>query len=97
VEGEIARAQAIAIEAEARLGGLARQPAESLIDAYRQQQGLEPSDWVKPAEGGVERLLNVYVSMGVTPPLSKPSEPPPVVIEGAVAKPPRKAKPPKPN
>jgi uncharacterized membrane protein len=31
-----------------------------------------PSDWVKPAEGGVERLMNVYVSMGVTPPLSMP-------------------------
>jgi uncharacterized membrane protein len=29
-----------------------------------------PSDWVKPAEGSVERLMNVYVSMGVTPPLS---------------------------
>ncbi len=29
-----------------------------------------PSDWVKPADGGVERLMNVYVSMGVTPPLS---------------------------
>ena len=29
-----------------------------------------PSEWVKPAEGGVERLMNVYVSMGVTPPLS---------------------------
>ena len=28
-----------------------------------------PVDWVKPAEGGVERLLNVYVSMGVTPPI----------------------------
>ncbi|MCB1444122.1 MAG: DUF502 domain-containing protein [Methyloceanibacter sp.] len=27
-----------------------------------------PQDWVKPADGGVERLLNVYVSMGVTPP-----------------------------
>lgn len=27
-----------------------------------------PQDWVKPAEGGVERLMNVYVSMGVTPP-----------------------------
>jgi uncharacterized membrane protein len=52
-----------------------------------------PSDWVKPAEGGVERLLNVYVSMGVTPPLSKPGESPPVIIKGAVAKPPRKAKP----
>ena len=31
-----------------------------------------PSDWVKPAEGGVERLMNVYVSMGVTPPVSMP-------------------------
>jgi uncharacterized membrane protein len=30
-----------------------------------------PSEWVKPAEGGVERLMNVYVSMGVTQPLSK--------------------------
>ncbi len=36
-----------------------------------------PSEWVKPAEGGVERLMNVYVSMGVTPPLSKPT-----IIEG---------------
>ena len=26
-----------------------------------------PANWVKPAEGGVERLMNVYVSMGVTP------------------------------
>jgi hypothetical protein len=25
---------------------------------------------VKPAEGGVERLMNVYVSMGVTPPVA---------------------------
>ena len=32
-----------------------------------------PVDWVKPAEGGVERLMNVYVSMGVTPPVSMPS------------------------
>jgi uncharacterized membrane protein len=31
-----------------------------------------PEDWVMPAEGGVERLMNVYVSMGVTPPVSKP-------------------------
>jgi uncharacterized membrane protein len=29
-----------------------------------------PADWVKPADGGVERLMNVYVSMGVTPPIS---------------------------
>ena len=32
-----------------------------------------PADWVKPADGGVERLMNVYVSMGVTPPLSMPA------------------------
>jgi uncharacterized membrane protein len=32
-----------------------------------------PADWVKPAEGGVERLMNVYVSMGVTPPVSMPA------------------------
>ena len=45
-----------------------------------------PSDWVKPAEGGVERLMNVYVSMGVTPPLSVP------VLAGK----PKAIKPPKP-
>jgi uncharacterized membrane protein len=33
-----------------------------------------PTEWVKPAEGGVERLMNVYVSMGVTPPLLSPPE-----------------------
>jgi len=32
-----------------------------------------PTDWVKPADGGVEWLMNVYVSMGVTPPESMPS------------------------
>lgn len=32
-----------------------------------------PADWVKPADGGVERLMNVYVSMGVTPPISMPA------------------------
>lgn len=32
-----------------------------------------PAQWVKPAEGGVERLMNVYVSMGVTPPEGLPS------------------------
>ncbi len=31
-----------------------------------------PSEWIKPAEGGVERLMNVYVSMGVTPPVGLP-------------------------
>lgn len=29
-----------------------------------------PSAWIKPAAGGVEHLMNVYVSMGVTPPKS---------------------------
>jgi uncharacterized membrane protein len=29
-----------------------------------------PAQWVKPAEGGVEHLMSVYVSMGVTPPHS---------------------------
>ena len=53
-----------------------------------------PSGWVKPAEGGVERLMNVYVSMGVTPPLS-PAES--RAIEAAVTKTPSaKSKPPKP-
>jgi uncharacterized membrane protein len=42
-----------------------------------------PSDWVKPAEGGVERLMNVYVSMGVTPPLSMP----PAAAKPALSKP----------
>jgi uncharacterized membrane protein len=27
-----------------------------------------PEAWIKPAAGGVEHLMNVYVSMGVTPP-----------------------------
>jgi len=36
-----------------------------------------PEKWIKPAEGGVEKLMNVYVSMGVTPPIGKPT-----VIEG---------------
>ncbi len=27
-----------------------------------------PREWVKPAEGGVDDLMSVYVSMGVTPP-----------------------------
>ena len=54
-----------------------------------------PVDWVKPAEGGVERLLNVYVSMGVTPPISVPT-----VIEASAvraATKPRTPKPAKPN
>jgi uncharacterized membrane protein len=32
-----------------------------------------PSKWIRPAEGGVERLMNVYVSMGVTPPEGLPA------------------------
>jgi uncharacterized membrane protein len=42
-----------------------------------------PSAWVRPAEGGVERLMNVYVSMGVTPPISVP----PGAAKPALAKP----------
>lgn len=45
-----------------------------------------PSDWVKPAEGGVERLMNVYVSMGVTPPMSLPPTAGPPVIEATTTK-----------
>ncbi|MCH9806825.1 MAG: DUF502 domain-containing protein [Alphaproteobacteria bacterium] len=30
-----------------------------------------PQAWIKPADGGVENLMSVYVSMGVTPPHSK--------------------------
>jgi uncharacterized membrane protein len=48
-----------------------------------------PSQWVKPAEGGVERLMNVYVSMGVTPPLSMQ----PVLAKPALAKPKQSRKP----
>jgi uncharacterized membrane protein len=32
-----------------------------------------PAGWIKPAEGGVEHLMSVYVSMGVTPPLNSPA------------------------
>jgi uncharacterized membrane protein len=28
--------------------------------------------WIRPAEGGIEELMSVYVSMGVTPPRSAP-------------------------
>lgn len=31
-----------------------------------------PAAWVRPAEGGVEELMSVYVSMGVTPPRNSP-------------------------
>ena len=32
-----------------------------------------PTGWIKPAEGGVERVMSVYVSMGVTPPQNTPA------------------------
>ena len=31
-----------------------------------------PADWVEPAEDGIDSLLSVYVSMGVSPPASQP-------------------------
>lgn len=31
-----------------------------------------PAAWVRPAEGGIDHLMSVYVSMGVTPPKSVP-------------------------
>ena len=31
-----------------------------------------PREWVRPAEGGVDDLMSVYVSMGVTPPRPVP-------------------------
>ena len=40
-----------------------------------------PSGWIRPAEGGVERLMNVYVSMGVTPPEGLPSEGKPAIAD----------------
>jgi uncharacterized membrane protein len=56
-----------------------------------------PADWIKPAEGGVERLMNVYVSMGVAPPEGLPSAAKPAIPDArpAVSKkpaPPRKRK-----
>jgi uncharacterized membrane protein len=44
-----------------------------------------PSDWIEPAEGGVERLMNVYVSMGVTPPISKPLAAKPAIADSSAA------------
>ena len=49
-----------------------------------------PSDWIKPAEGGVERLMNVYVSMGVTPPKGMPTggnslPAKPMIVDGRAA------------
>ncbi|WP_108683118.1 DUF502 domain-containing protein [Methyloceanibacter sp. wino2] len=42
-----------------------------------------PEEWVKPADGGVERLVNVYLSMGVTPPKGIPPEG--VILDGETA------------
>ncbi|GFO82218.1 MAG: hypothetical protein A49_18450 [Methyloceanibacter sp.] len=51
-----------------------------------------PQDWVKPAEGGVERLMNVYVSMGVTPPKGiSPDSMQPAKEAGAKERAPEKA------
>ena len=35
-----------------------------------------PSAWVEPAEGGIDELMSVYVSMGITPPGAKPTATP---------------------
>ena len=48
-----------------------------------------PADWVKPAEGGVERLMNVYVSMGVTPPVSMKRAAKPALATRKPIKPPK--------
>jgi uncharacterized membrane protein len=45
-----------------------------------------PTKWIKPAEGGVERLMSVYVSMGVTPPEGIPSGATPVIVEPVARK-----------
>ena len=34
-----------------------------------------PAAWVEMAEGGVDGLMSVYVSMGITPPASRPGDP----------------------
>ena len=48
-----------------------------------------PSSWVKPAQGGVERLMNVYVSMGVTPPMSMPGGAKPALAKPDASKRPK--------
>jgi uncharacterized membrane protein len=45
-----------------------------------------PADWIKPAEGGVERLMNVYVSMGVTPPVDLPGKGTPAIAQAGASK-----------
>ncbi len=37
-----------------------------------------PQSWIRPAEGGVDELMSVYVSMGVTSPTPAPGLPRPV-------------------
>jgi uncharacterized membrane protein len=34
-----------------------------------------PAAWIEPAEGGIDELMSVYVSMGITPPGAKPASP----------------------
>ena len=41
-----------------------------------------PQEWVSPAEVGMDAVTSIYVSMGVTPPVSKPP-----LIQASVAKP----------
>ncbi|HEX2842625.1 DUF502 domain-containing protein [Hyphomicrobium sp.] len=33
-----------------------------------------PAAWIEPAEGGIDELMSVYVSMGITPPTIKPAD-----------------------
>ncbi len=55
-----------------------------------------PSDWIRPAEGGVERLMSVYVSMGVTPPEGVPADAKAVIVEPAKKTRPLRKRAPKP-
>ncbi len=32
-----------------------------------------PAAWIEPAEGGIDELMSVYVSMGITPPGAIPA------------------------
>jgi len=45
-----------------------------------------PASWIRPAEGGVERLMNVYVSMGLTSPQGLPIDAKPVMVEAPAPK-----------
>ncbi len=51
---------------------------------------------VAAADAGVERLMNIYVSMGVTPPKSMPGASKPALPEARARRTKRTAKPPKP-